>query len=175
MGGRAYGIVILGVKYLAKPPLRPCVPVVLALSLLLGAEAASAQTPEDDVSPRHAGPTLEADAATVQPLGVHERGFDSPWIRDRYAAFAREFAADFGVAGLEAEAATSDMFLDALRRRLSTRFGDTTVYGWVERGLFLYARMKAYTEMESRGFDFEVEMDEMAEGKLGLRVNRAFQ
>ena len=59
--------------------------------------------------------------------------------------------------------------------RGDARWGDATVYQWIERGLALYARVQATTQLRRKGFDMEVEMDDVAEGKVGLRVQRSLE
>jgi hypothetical protein len=115
------------------------------------------------------GPTLlEARASTAGGLLL------SPFpisILSRYQEFERDFDGDFGVQGLTRD--QNGDVLDELRSRLDARWGNATVYQWIERGLALYARFQASTQIRRKGFDMEVEMDDMAEGKLGVRVQRS--
>jgi hypothetical protein len=117
------------------------------------------------------GPTrAEARAATASALLL-------PYVQipilSRYNEFERDFGVDFGVRGL-VDDRDGDV-LDDLRSRLDARWGDATVYQWIERGLALYARVQASTQLRGKGFDMEVEMDDVAEGKLGLRVQRSLE
>jgi hypothetical protein len=115
------------------------------------------------------GPTLlEARASTAGNLLLPPFPIS---ILSRYQEFEREFDGDFGVEGLTRD--QNGDVLDELRLRLDARWGDATVYQWIERGLALYARFQASTQIRRKGFDMGVEMDDMAEGKLGVRVQRS--
>ena len=117
------------------------------------------------------GPTrMDARAATVSNLLLPSVQIP---ILPRYNQFERDFGVDFGVRGL-LDDRDGDV-LEDLRARLDARWGDATVYQWLERGLALYARVQASTQMRRKGFDMEVEMDDVAEGKLGLRVQRSLE
>lgn len=146
----------------------PAVLVGLALGMVLGLPGAvRAQAPADQLQP---GPTREALMATAVRMSSTEARV--PQILPRYHDFERDFRTDFGPGQLSQD---PDDFMNGIHQRLTTRFGDTPVYQWVQRGLVLYARVKAFTEMERNGFNMAVEMDDVAEGKLGVRVNRAFE
>jgi hypothetical protein len=115
------------------------------------------------------GPTLqEARASTAGHLLLPPFPIS---ILNRYQEFERDFDGDFGVEGLTRD--RNDDVLDDLRSHLDARWGDATVYQWIERGLALYARFQASTQFRRKGFDMEVEMDDVAEGKLGVRVHRS--
>lgn len=117
------------------------------------------------------GPTrMEARAATASNLLLPSVQIP---ILPRYNQFERDFGVDFGVRGL-LDDRDGDVIED-LRARLDARWGDATVYQWIERGLALYARVQASTQLRRKGFDMEVEMDDVAEGKLGLRVQRSLE
>jgi len=112
------------------------------------------------------GPTrMEARAATASNLLLPSVQIP---IRSRYDQFEHDFGVDFGVRGL-LDDRQGDV-LEDLRARLDARWGDATVYQWIERGLALYARVQASTQLRRKGFDMEVEMDDVAEGLGELRV-----
>lgn len=117
------------------------------------------------------GPTREeARAATAGSLLLPSIQVS---ILSRYHEFQRDFDGDFGVEGL-----TNDQEGDALadlRSRLDARWGNASVYQWIERGLAFYARVQASTQVRRKGFDMEVDVDDMPEGKLGVRVQRALE
>lgn len=117
------------------------------------------------------GPTrMEARAATASNLLLPSVQIP---LQTRYNQFEHDFGVDFGVRGL-LDDREGDV-LEDLRARLDARWGDATVYQWIERGLALYARVQASTQLRRKGFDMEVEMDDVAEGKLGLRVQRSLE
>ena len=94
-------------------------------------------------------------------------------ILSRYHKFERDFGDDFGVAGLVRD--QEGDVLEELHARLNARWGDANLYQWIERGLAMYARVQASTQIRRKGFDMEVEMDDVAEGKFGVRVQRALE
>lgn len=133
---------------------------------LLVAGVARAQEPEMGPTTKAQGPTREAQAATV---------LDAPqtlapsYPELRYQAFQRDFQRDFG---LPDPLASSTDGLLGLRARLEQRWGDTTVYRWIERGLAAYGWFRASTSMEKRGFDIRMDTDDVAQGKLGVQMTR---
>jgi hypothetical protein len=143
------------------------------LVLALAATGRSQESPTSLLDWRPAagpGPTrAEARAATAGSL-LRPTGQFS--ILSRYQAFQREFDGDFGVRGLARE--DEDLF-EELHARLDARWGDASLYQWIERGLALYARIQASTQFRRRGFDMGFEMDDVTEGKLGVRVQRALE
>ncbi|HUP19134.1 MAG TPA: hypothetical protein VM778_04175 [Gemmatimonadota bacterium] len=146
------------------PPVR----LVLAAFVLSAAlpVAARGQAADDAVSP---GPTRDALMATA--LRLSSRDAAAPEILHRYQIYAQEFDAHF----LPDGSTESEDFMASVDRRLATRYGDTSLYQWLQRGLVLYARFKAFTEVEHRGFNMQVEVEDVAEGKLGVRVDRALE
>lgn len=117
------------------------------------------------------GPTVvEARAATAgsllrPPLTVS--------ILSRYSEFQRDFDGDFGVRGLGGDGG-EDVLRD-LQAKLDERWGDAAVYRWIQGALALYARFQASTQFRQKGFDMEVEMEDVADGKLGVRVQRSLE
>ncbi len=140
--------------------------LAFVLGVLLAVPVAgAAQTPADD---EPLGPTREALMSTA--LRMSAPPAPSADVLLRYDSFANDFRSHFGQS-----VESPDDFMNGMHQTLLLRFGDTPVYQWVQRGLVLYARMKALTEMERNGFEMEVEMDDVAEGKLGVRVNRSLE
>lgn len=117
------------------------------------------------------GPTRSEAAASTAERLLHPSIPVS--IVSRYSEFEREFDGDFGVRGLTRD--RDDDVLEDIRQRLDARWGDATMYQWIERGLALYARFQASTQIRRKGFDMGVEMDDVAEGKLGVRVQRSLE
>lgn len=119
------------------------------------------------------GPTLESRAVTARSL-LRDSGRDSPSVYLRYGAYERDFARAFGFPVIGPAYADEESFWSALERRLDHRWGDSTVFSWVERGLLLYARFQASTRFENRGFNMDLDVDDAAQGKFGVRVSRSF-
>ena len=144
------------------------------LVLALSAQALSQQATSSilDWRPLEGpGPTrLEARAATVASLLYPVASIS---ILSRYSEFERDFGGDFGVEGL-AQDRDGDVLAE-LQERLDTRWGDATLYQWIERGVALYARIQASTHIRKKGFDMDLEMEDVTDGKLGVRVHRALE
>ena len=128
--------------------------------------------PEARIPSLRAGPTLEARAVTARSL-LHDAGPAPPSVFLRYGAFQRDFARSFGYPVLGLAVSDSGNFWSGLERWLDARWGDSTVTDWVERGLLLYARVQASTQFERRGFNMEMDVEDVAEGKFGVRVSRS--
>jgi len=118
----------------------------------------------------HPGPTVEARAVTARSL---LDATEPPSVLLRYGAYQRDFAKSFGYPVLTLAVTDSESFWNGLERWLDARWGDSTVTDWVERGLFLYARFQASTQFERRGFNMKMDVDDVAEGKFGVRVSRS--
>ena len=144
------------------------------LVLAFFAQGLSQHTPSSilDWRPQEGpGPTrLEARAATVANLLRPSASFS---ILSRYSEFEQDFGGDFGVEGL-ARDRDGDV-LTELQEKLDARWGDATLYQWIQRGVALYARIQASTQIRRKGFDMELETEDVAEGKLGVRVHRALE
>ena len=119
------------------------------------------------------GPTLESRAVTARSLlGTDE---ESPSIQVRYSAYEREFARAFGYPLLGPAGPHGQSFWAGLEEWLNARWGDSTFLGWVERSLVLYARIQASTQFEKRGFNMDLDMDDVAKGKFGVRLSRSLE
>ena len=117
---------------------------------------------------RAQGPTREARAATVRDHVAETP--EAPRLLSRYHAFQRDFDIDFGVVPSRLVDRLDPLL--GLQARLEQRWGDTTLYHWLERGIAFYTWFQASTHRESRGFDITVAADDMAEGKLGVQMSR---
>jgi hypothetical protein len=113
------------------------------------------------------GPTREAGAATARTVLDAERA--TPRLMPGYLAFQRDFTRDFGGAPRVSDRLSEVL---GLKARLEQRWGDTSVYEWIERGLAAYGWIRASTRTERRGFDIRVDTGDMAEGKLGVHMSR---
>lgn len=150
---------------------RPCFVVGLLLGFLgifPGLREACAQGVSPDGAPL--GPTRQAVAASALTLSRPAPADASPDVLIRYREFESEFVANFGRVSLGDEDP-----LRVLHDRLRVRLGGTPLYEWIQRGMVLYTRFKGYTEAEAGGFAMEVDVDDVAGGRVGVRVNRAFE
>jgi hypothetical protein len=153
------------------PEFRLLLLAVLALGGALDASLAGAQQAKPGVSvpALGPGPTREARAVTARTSSIE---LPAAPVLSRYSAFERTFATDFGFPmGAEGLEVRED-FLQELRTWAVSRWGETTFYSWVERALVAYAQVEASTRFEKKGFNMDVEVNDMAEGKLGVRVSR---
>ena len=168
---KGYGIVDLE-KSMVKRISWWAVAIVGAWACVAAPPPASAQSTNGaetvGPTPSRQGPTREARAATAH--GYLEDTPASPRLMPRYLAFQRDFAHDFGVGGTALSSGVDPLL--ALQARLEQRWGGSTVYEWLERGLALYARFQASTRMEKKGFDIKVQTGDVADGKLGVHMSR---
>jgi hypothetical protein len=148
-------------------PLAVCVILVAVMGTHGWAQQASPVR-----TPALGGPTLEARAVTARSL-LDPTDPESPSVFLRYGVFQRDFARSFGYPVLGLAAPDSETFWSGLERWLDARWGDSTVTDWVERGLLVYARVQASTHFERRGFNMQMDVDDVAEGKFGVRVSRS--
>lgn len=152
----------------------PSVPslVMMAIFVVGLSEDGLAQETSPAVPSLRVGPTVEARAETARSL-LRASAFQSPSFQLRHNAYETDFARAFGAPLPGVPYIGGESFWIGLEQWLNTRWGDTTVFGWVERGLLLYSRIQASTQFENRGFNMDLDMDDMAEGKFGVRVSRS--
>lgn len=148
----------------------PCIlPLLLSILVVLGAGPLAAQESPETIGPTTAdqGPTREAKASTARTTIETEQA--TPRLMPGYLLFQENFVRDFG-----GGPSISDRLDGALglKTRLEQRWGDTSVYQWIERGVAAYAWFRASTRTEQSGFDIEVDTATMARGKLGVQMSR---
>lgn len=146
-------------------------PRLLLAVLAVACFATTAHSQEADRETARPGPTLGTRSATARSMARPAPSEIS--VLPRYLAFQRDFARDFGVdpaLALRDGDAGEDLWA-----RFSSRWGDTTFHRWVERALVVYAQFEASTRFEKKGFNMDVQVDDVPEGKLGLRVSRALE
>ena len=133
----------------------------------VGAQSAPPSQPLGPTSADE-GPTRVAEAATARDYLDTEGEPVTPRLMPRYRAFQREFVSDFG------ESRITDRVdpLLGFKARLQERWGDTSLYQWIERGLAFYSWFQASTHTETKGFDIKVRAGDMAGGKLGVHMSR---
>lgn len=153
------------------PPPHACPLAVWAVLLAAMGTGAQAQQVAPERTPSLLGPTLEARAVTARSL-LDDAG-SGPSVFLRYGAFERDFARSFGYPVLTLAVSDSENFWTDLEQWLDARWGDSRITDWVERGLLLYARVQATTHFERRGFNMQMDVDDVAEGKFGVRVSRS--
>ena len=142
--------------------------LVAAVTIPSALVAQSESPPALGPTPSSEGPTREAEAATARDYLDPEGDPVTPRLMPRYQAFQREFVSDFGAPRI---ADRLDPLL-AFRARLEDRWGDTSLYQWLERGIAFYSWIQSSTRTETKGFDVEVKTGGVAGGKLGVRMVR---
>lgn len=146
---------------------------ILVAGLCGGAAPAAAQgLAPHDLRPDGVGPTNDARTSTAGDVVLVPDGPPIS-ILPRYHAFERDFAAVFGAPVGGASSALEESLLLDLRRWFATRYGDSTFVRWVEGALATYDRVQEGATIERRGFDMRWNVDDMAEGKVGLEVRRS--
>jgi hypothetical protein len=120
------------------------------------------------------GPTRESRVATARSF-ASTSPLPAPEILPLYGAFQRNFDAHFGLSAVGTDALSEGDFIEEVEKWLAARWGDRFLYTWVERALVVYAQVQASTHFEKKGFNMGVDVDDMAQGKLGVRVSRALE
>lgn len=151
----------------------------LAFAWTIGVEQAWSQDSEQDseMDPAASGPPLRASVSSARSFADAAEGVPGPGVRFQHDSFARELARDFGFRYASFHAGEEDEvnLLEQLHRRLETKWGDTTVYGWVERCIALYAQFEAMTSGDHAGFDMGLEVDDLSRGRVGLQMSRVIE
>lgn len=88
-------------------------------------------------------------------------------IMERYRVFEEEFEADFGLKG------TGDGG-DSLRS-FTSRWDDRSLYRWIQWCTAMYERVQDRTRVERKGFDVNVGVDDLIEGRFELRMSRTLE
>lgn len=149
----------------------PCSRALLlaAASILAGTGTIAAQETTGG------GPTRSARAMTAHSSPLATTSYpEAPRIMARYLSFERDFAGDFGAASAAGAQREADELQD-LRRRLIARWGGTALFRFVSQSLQLYDRVEEAVHIERAGFRMGVEMDAVAQGKFGIRMQRVLE
>lgn len=149
---------------------RDCILFALAsLVLAIGSEASAQQ-----VQPEHAwlGPTLHARAVTARGLLVEPA--PEFQILTRHAAFERDLAATFGFP-MASGSGVSGGFMHDVRLWMAERWNDSLFDSWAQSALLTYTRIQSSTRFEKSGFNMGVDVDDVAQGKFGIRVSRPLE
>jgi len=147
----------------------------LAFGWTIGADQAWSQDAESDAGA--SGPPLRVSVSSARAFADATETVSGPGVHFQHETFAREFARDFGFQYASSHANEEDdiHLLERLHRRLETKWGDTTVYGWVERCIALYAHFEALTSGDHAGFDMNLEVDDLSRGRVGLQMSRSLE
>ena len=143
-----------------------------ALALGIGSEALAQHPEHQPVSSDGLGPTLGARAVTAQGLAM-EPGPELE-ILIRHAAFERELAAAFGFP-VASGSGVSTGFMHGVRSWMTEQWSDSRFDNWAQSALLTHARLQSSTRFERNGFHMGVDVDNVAQGKVGIRVSRPLE
>lgn len=142
------------------------------LTLGIGSEALAQRVEPEGVSSNGLGPTLDARAVTVHGLAM-ERAPELE-ILIRHAAFERELAAAFGFPMASGSGVSGGIMHD-MRLWMTEQWSDSRFENWAQSALLTYARLQSSTQFERSGFQMGVDVDDVTQGKLGIRVSRPLE
>jgi hypothetical protein len=143
-----------------------------ALALGIGSEALAQNAEHQPVSSNGLGPTLDARAVTAQGLTMESA--PELEILIRHAAFERELAAAFGFPVASGSGVNSG-FVHDVRLWMTEQWSDSRFDNWAQSALLTYARLQSSTRFERNGFHMGVDVDNVAQGKFGIRVSRPLE
>ena len=147
-------------------------PILCCFLLCLGlATGLAAQTPQEPIGPAtsDAGPTREAGRSTA--IETMEQAQNAqPRLTPHYEAFQADLERDFGVLGPR----VSDRIDAALafKARIEEKWGDNSIYQWLERGVAAYSWFRANTQTKHQGFNIGVDTRRVAQGRVGIQMSR---
>lgn len=146
--------------------------VVAALMLAIGSEVSAQEAQPGLASSDWLGPTVHARAVTARGLLVEPT--PELQILARHAAFERELAVAFGFPVATGSGVSGSLMHD-LRLWMAQRWNDSLFDSWARTALLTYARIQSSTRFEKSGFNLGVDVDEVAQGKFGIRVSRPLE
>ncbi len=142
------------------------------VALGIGSETFAQQAKSEPVSSNGVGPTLDARAVTAHGLAMEPA--PSLEILLRHAAFERELAAAFGFPVASGSGVRSG-FMHDVGLWMTEQWSDSHFDNWAQSALLAYARLQSSTRFERSGFDMGVDVDNVAQGKFGIRVSRSLE
>ena len=143
-----------------------------AVALGIGSETFAQQAQPEPVSSNGVGPTLDARAVTAHGLAMEPAPeFE---ILLRHAAFERELAAAFGFP-VASGSGVRGGFMHDVGLWMTEQWSDSRFDNWAQSALVTYARLQSSTRFERNGFDMGVDVDNVAQGKFGIRVSRSLE
>ncbi len=143
-----------------------------AVALAIGSEALAQHAEPEPASSNGVGPTLDARAVTAQGLAMGPA--PELEILLRHAAFERELAAAFGFP-VASGAAGGSGFMHDVGLWMADQWSDSRFDSWARSALLTYARLQSSTRFERSGFNMGVDVDNVAQGKFGIRVSRSLE
>jgi hypothetical protein len=152
---------------------RNCLLLALAaVALGIGSEAFAQHAGSEPESSNGVGPTLDARAVTAQGLAMEPA--PELEILLRHAAFERELAAVFGFP-VASGSGVRGGFMRDVGLWMTEQWSDSRFDNWAQSALLAYARLQSSTRFERSGFNMGVDVDNVAQGKFGIRVSRSLE
>jgi hypothetical protein len=147
--------------------------VALALGTLgIESELFAQQAGPDPVSSNGLGPTLDSRAVTAHGLTLGPG--PELEILIRHAAFERELAAAFGFP-VASGSGVSSGFMHDVGLWMTEQWSDSRFDNWAQSALLTYTRIQSSTRFERNGFNMGVDVDNVAQGRFGIRVSRPLE
>jgi len=146
--------------------------VVAALMLAIGSEVSAQKAQPGLTSSGWLGPTLHARAVTARGLLVEPT--PELQILARHAAFERDLAVAFGFPVATGSGGSGGLMQD-VRLWMAQRWNDSLFDSWAQSALLTYTRIQSSTRFEKSGFNMGVDVDDVAQGKFGIRVSRPLE
>lgn len=143
-----------------------------AVALGIGSEVFAQHAGSEPASSNGVGPTLDARAVTAQGLAM-EPALELE-ILLRHAAFERELAAAFGFP-VASGSGVRGGFMHGVGLWVTEQWSDSRFDNWAQSAFLTYARLQSSTRFERSGFNMGVDVDNVAQGKFGIRVSRSLE
>lgn len=140
--------------------------VLMTLILVVGLSASRALAQDQrtlEGSSPSPGPTIGAWTDTASDLRTPQPELRAD-ILPRHEAMQRELAAEFGATASDDKKGYPFGF---------DRWNDTAIHRLVKWGVSTYGQIRESTQFETKGFNLGVEVDDLADGKIGLRIDRS--
>lgn len=145
---------------------------LVALALGIESELFAQQAGPEPVSSNGLGPTLDSRAVTAHGLTLGPA--PELEILIRHAAFERELAAAFGFP-MASGSGVSSGFMHDVGLWMTEQWSDSRFDSWAQSALLTYTRIQSSTRFERNGFNMGVDVDNVAQGKFGIRVSRPLE
>lgn len=142
----------------------------IVLGVMTRAGVADAQTTTE------VGPTLDAQAMTAGEL-IRAQPSYSPTIHERHAAYEREMALALGIptGGGALDPGMQIGFVHDMGRWMAMRWGESVFNNWARSAALTYSWIEESATIRAHGFDMGVDVDDVARGRFGVRLNRALE
>lgn len=146
---------------------------LVGVALGIESEAIAQHSRPEPMLSNGVGPTLDARAVTARGLAMEPA--PELEILLRHAAFERELAAAFGFPVASGSGVNRGGFIHDVGLWMTEQWSDSRFDNWAQSALLTYARLQSSTRFERSGFNMGVDVDNVAQGKFGVRVSRSLE